>query len=161
MKTVKDSNGQIYQETPSGTCYHEKTSIEVVNILESLYNHRETRIRIWYGENGKSWDEEHGVTGYLGRSTGTIKIPLLINNKRSYGGGALLDQCIVKIVDTKTKQVLYQHPNFTQGKFAVVEPDTQEYKANVNRDGVIYARCKTLTNAQRLADFMNGQRFSK
>ena len=31
----------------------------------------------------------------------TIKVPLLINNKRSFGGGALLDHCIVKIKEIK------------------------------------------------------------
>lgn len=161
MKTVQDSNGKIYQVSDSGTCYDLETSQEVINILESLYDHRETRIRVWYGENGKSWDEENDVTGYLGRSTGMIKVPLLINNKKSYGGVALLDAYIVKIVNTRTKRTLYQHPKFTQGKFAVTDSDLKEYQANVNREGEIYARCKSLANAQRLADFMNGLRFAK
>lgn len=162
MKKIKDSTGKEYWQFDSGTCYTIGTDYKVAEILEKLISeHRSTRVRLWYGENGKSWDEENDVTGRIGRSTGSIKIPILVNNSRSYGGGAILTDCIVKIVDIKTKKVLYQHPNFEQGKFEVISSDMKEYEANVNRDKETYARCRTLAGAQRLCDFMNGIRFNK
>ena len=162
MKQVKDSSGRTYNQTESGTCYSPGTPEKLVNVLERLLDNRNTRIRIWYGENGKSWNEENHLTGYLGRSTGPFKIPLLINNSNSIGGGGLLDNCIVKIVNTRTKQVLYQHENFSQSVFTVHTPsDLPRYTANVLENGNIYGRCKTVKSAQRLADFMNGKRMSK
>jgi len=75
----------------NGTSYHENTPDEVINVLEDA-RQKGTRIRIWYGENGLSWDEENDIIGNIGRSTGTNKIPLLINNARSLGGPGLLDR---------------------------------------------------------------------
>jgi len=95
----------------NGTFYHLETRQNVINVLENarLNNYR---IRVHYGDTstGRDWNEMHYVTGYVGRSTGSIKIPLLVYNKRSYGGGAMLDHCIVKITESKGKRVLYQHP---------------------------------------------------
>ena len=160
MNKVKDNLGREYLQTNNGTCFNSETNEKVINIIDNLL-HSNKRIRVWYGENGKSWNEENDICGSIGRSTGTFKIPLLIHSSRSYGGGALLTHCIIKIVDTQTKRVLYVHPNFTQPLFTVTDSDIQDYQANVLSDGQIYGRCKTVTSAKRLAAFMNGERMSK
>ena len=138
----------------NGFWFNEETDTKVMSVISGLT--RETRIRVWYGDNktGKSWDEENDICGYIGRTTGTNKIPILVNNSRSYGGGALSCRSIVKIMETKTKRVLYQHPNFNQSVFTVIDKE-------VFADGEIYGRCKSEKSAQRLADFMNGKRMSK
>lgn len=140
-------------QTVEGTSYHKETSEEVIAVLNSAIVKR-NRLRFWYGKDGQSWDEENDVCGYIGRSTGNNKIPLLIHSRRSYGGGALLDNCIVKIVDTKTKRTLYIHPQFKQGNFIV-------NGSSVLRNNETYANCKNELSAKRLADFMNGFRFNK
>jgi hypothetical protein len=93
------SNGNtIHYKVYQGTAYHAETPDEVVSILDrALNNHRNTRLRIHYGDpkTGKAWGDVE--TGYIGRSTGSIKIPLLIKTTRSLGGGGLLDHCIIKI----------------------------------------------------------------
>ena len=61
----------------NGTSYHKETSQEVINILEQTRLSCK-RIRLWLGEDGKSWNEENDIIGYIGRSTGEYKIPLLI-----------------------------------------------------------------------------------
>lgn len=150
------SNGKtvVYKKLESGTCYHEETPKEVCRVLENLQNNR-SRIRVWYGQGGVSWNEENDTIGYIGRSTGNIKIPLLVHNSRSIGGGALLDHCIVKIVDTKSGNTLYEHPKFTQANF------TTKNNA-VFIDGAPYApHCKNNASAERLASFMNGNRHCK
>ena len=63
-------------------------------------------------ETGQSWRETFDIRGSIGRSTGSIKIPLLIKTSRSLGGGAVLDHCLVKITDANTKKILYIHPNY-------------------------------------------------
>jgi hypothetical protein len=73
---------------------------------------RKERIRIVldYGDvnTGESWGEEHDIYGYVGRSSGKIKIPILVYNRRSFGGGAILDHCIIGIKTSKDKKVLYK-----------------------------------------------------
>ena len=80
----------------NGTSYDSRTSDEVINLLEH-YRSNKQRIRVFYGSEGRCWNEEHDTMGTVGRSTGTCKIPLLIKSSRSYGGGSILDDRIVRI----------------------------------------------------------------
>ena len=91
-----------------GTSYHKETPDKLIQILESA-RRNQTRITVDYGDvkTNKSWNEEYDITGYVGRSTGINKIPLLVHNSRSMGGGSLLDHCIIKVVTSKGKRVLY------------------------------------------------------
>ncbi len=104
----------------NGTSYNEKTSPEVIRVLESV-KASGTRIKLDYGYTdvdgtssaiGQSWGECYDVTGTIGRSTGSVKIPLLIHNRRSVGGGGILDHRIVQVKESKGGRVLYQHPNY-------------------------------------------------
>jgi hypothetical protein len=69
-----------------------------------------SRIIVDYGDikTGKSWGETYDVSGYVGRSTGSIKVPLLVHNSRSLGGGAMLDHCILTVKTSAGKQLLYK-----------------------------------------------------
>jgi hypothetical protein len=167
MNRIIDSNGKQYQETPDGTCFDYLTPQAVVGVLEDArINHR--RLRIFLGDTvtGKSWNEENDVVGYIGRSMGQIKVPLLLSNNRSSGGGSLLDNCIIKIVDVQTHCTVYKHERFHQSEFVPVhESDMPEYHAGVMEISksarTLYARCKSIKSAERLAEFMNGTRMNK
>lgn len=105
-------NGTMYK-VANGTYYSSKTPDKVIEVLENArLGH--VRLRLDYGhENGQSWGEVNDVTGYVGRSTGSAKIPILVHNTRSMGGGAILDHCIVKITRSNDKnRVLYQHKTY-------------------------------------------------
>ena len=93
----------------NGTYYKKGTHKDVIDILEDC-RATNTRIVLDYGdtETGRSWGEVYGITGTVGRSTGTIKIPLLIHNVRSSGGGAILTDCIIGIKTSKGKRGLYK-----------------------------------------------------
>ena len=92
----------------NGTSYNSDTDPEVIRVLENCRINR-TRIILDYGDTktGVSWGEEHDITGYVGRSTGPTKIPLVIWNSRSYGGGSLLSHCVVGIKTARGKVPLY------------------------------------------------------
>lgn len=140
------------QDTPSGLC----------NLLNDL---RETRtiVRVFLGdtETGRCWNEEYDVIGRVGRSTGRVKIPLLVPRQNSYGGPALLDHCIVRIQETYTKAVLYQHPKFVMPEFIIVPTlQAEKYKAEVYHDAVI-ARFETVKKAENWVAFMRGERMKK
>jgi hypothetical protein len=94
-----------YQEV-NGTFYHKDTNGEIIRILENARINR-TRLCIEYGDTktGRQWGDHQ--TGYIGRSTGIYKIPLSIFNSRCIGGEAILDNCIIKIHNTKTREIYY------------------------------------------------------
>jgi hypothetical protein len=54
---------------------------------------------------------------------GPVKIPILVHNRRSSGGGGLLDNCVVKIIDIGSKTVLYVHPKYHLPKLTIGKPD--------------------------------------
>jgi hypothetical protein len=113
-------NGNTIQyKLRNGTAYHAETPENIVQILESArQTNRSTRLRFCFGdvETGRDWGEVHDTTGYIGRSTGSIKIPLLIATANSSGGGGLLDHCLVRIEreerGDKEYTEVYRHPQY-------------------------------------------------
>jgi len=136
--------------------YNEATNEEVRRIIDGLVNSR-SRVRIFLGntETGDAWPEEYDVTGRIGRSTGPQKIPLVVHSSRSYGGGALLDHCVVGIVRTDGYW-LYKHPRFNVGAWEHGADETE-----VLHNGIVHARFKTYAQASNYIKFMKGQRFHK
>lgn len=100
------------------THYNELTPIAVRRVLDSHITNRDSRLTIHYGdhETGQAWGDTE--TGYVGRSSGEKKIPLIVHNRRSMGGGGILDKNVVKIESARknrdgSRQVLYQHPRYS------------------------------------------------
>ncbi len=112
MITIQEFNGKSYKVC-NGTFYHLETSDQVVNKLESL-RLSGTRIRVSFGDTttGKDWQEQFDITGRIGRSTGPVKAPLLVYNKRSFGGHCLLTHRIVQIVTSAGKNLIWKHANY-------------------------------------------------
>lgn len=107
---IKESYGKRYK-VYNGTWYCFDTPDRVIQILDNAMKNHE-RIRVFYGDadTGCDWCEFFDTIGYVGRSTGYMKAPLLLNNSRSIGGTSILDGSIVKI--TIDKVVVYQHLNY-------------------------------------------------
>ena len=117
-------------------------------------------------ETGRSWNEEYEVTGTIGRSSGNIKIPLLIKNSRSYGGGSLLDDCIIRIDDIHQKRTLYKTENFHVEDMKVYEcfgDENYKYRvAKLSEDSgewEVQANFKTEKQAHNWVAFMRGKRY--
>lgn len=144
----------IKRKIVDGTAYLADTSDQVVQALEWA-RLTGTRIRIWCGDTntGKAWAEENDVLGYVGRSSGARKIPILVHNRQSFGGGAILTHCIVRI-DTTDGRTLYKHPSFSAGDWTVQGTDAY-------RDGQMHARFDAHEKATRYVAFMTGKRYSK
>lgn len=141
----------------NGTSYHDETPDAVIRILENARVNR-TRLHISLGDtdSGKDWLEEFETHGYVGRSIGPVKVPLLIANRRSLGGGAILDHCIVRIRLTTGRQtVLWQHPKYHHGELEirrkaepVTLPDGRTLTVDVLRDGTTHASFVSLESAR-------------
>lgn len=118
VKTMQDGNfnditmndGRKYKESKNTQlCYDAKTPEDLCNIIDNLFTSRE-RIVVDYGntKTKESWNETFDTKGRIGRSTGVVKIPLLVYNSRSYGGGALSTASILCIKTTKGGLIKYQ-----------------------------------------------------
>ncbi len=151
----------IKYKVVNGTSYHEDTTDEIIKVLEEARIHNK-RIRIFYGdtETGRDWMEVYDTIGTIGRSCGEVKIPLLINNSRSYRGAAILDNCIVKI--TIDKRVIYQNV-----KYYLPEMEIKEASEELKSKGYFYSvfaggentyNCETLNQAENEIAFYKGLR---
>lgn len=154
-----------YAQHASGDLwFHKDTPEAVQTAIHAAYCQRnmpEGRIRVWYGDHttGHAWQEEYDVVGRVKRSTGGLKVPLLIANERSLGGGSILTEHIVRIDSISDRRTLYKHPSFHTGL----------EKAVVNADNVvclpsgeaIAGGFNSREKAQRWLDFMNGRRYAK
>ena len=141
----------------NGTSYDTRTPHEVVRILEDARSNR-TRLKLHFGdaESGVDWLEEHEIHGLIGRSTGVVKVSLLLANRRSTGGGAILDHCIVRI--RVGHSTIYQHPNYHHGDIElrrkiepVIVPGRKERVLTVDalRDGKLHASFEGMEAARR------------
>ena len=146
----------------NGTYYSESTPDAVIRILENSRLNNQ-RIRLFYGntENGRDWMETCDTIGTIGRSCGTVKVPLLIKNNRSMGGGAILDHCIVKI--TIDKKVVYQAENYYLPEIIISECSEvlkkEGYKFSLSaKEAGICFNAKTKEKADNVVNFYKGLR---
>lgn len=144
-------------------------SEELINIILRAYKYK-FRIRLFYGDihTGRSWNEEYDVMGTIGRTTGNIKIPILVHNKRSLGGGALYLPSVIRIDDIEDKRTLWKLPNFHVEPMEIVyypdDPNGLPYNVMQTKDSgvrVNVANFKTEIQAQKWVEFMEGKRYSK
>lgn len=91
----------------------------------------------------------------MGVSTGWKATPLLIPNKRSTGGGAILVKKIVRLI--LDGHEVYRHPKYTLPEFEIKLGEGVE----VFHGGGVYARFLTETKAKRWIEFMRGERMAK
>lgn len=153
MVTATAEQTKRYQIV-NGTSYDERTPAEVVRILEER-RHDGGRIFIHYGdtETGRDWLEENDVCGRIARSTGPVKIPLLITG-RELGGPGILDHCIVKITTATTdRKTLYVHQNYNHGAVTTIQAvetfGRKTYRSIVLIDGLVHARFPSVDGAEK------------
>ena len=153
---------QLKSEIFNGSKFEDE---KVKNIIERAYKTKQ-RLRLFYGNRGRCWNDEYDIMGTIGRSTGAEKIALLIHNSRSIGGGGILTDRIIGIFDTQSKQKLFWADGYEMPKATVCVCSNDDlvkkgYTHEVWLNNELYANCKSEKQAQKLADFMTVKRFSK
>lgn len=140
-------------------------SDKLIDVLEKCIANK-TRVRLWYGyEDGRSWLDEYDMVGRIGYSCGNIKIPILVANSRSYGGGAILTGSIIRIDDVSTHKTLFQQENFYVPLMDLRVSEYDGYAEGVyvkEKDGSWknYANFKKDGAGLRWIKFMKGERYT-
>ena len=126
-----------------GTSYDQGANEEVIQVLNRFMisnrqNFSQTitaknkRVRIDYGnpETGESHMALFNVEGYVGRTTGTIKRPVLCSKIDSLYGIEISEKNIVAIRKSNGGEVIYKHPNY-HNKY-----DFENFKIEARNNGV-------------------------
>lgn len=144
----------------NGTYYDARTPDLLVEALETA-RLAGKRVRIFIGdtETGVDWLDEYDVLGRISRSMGPIKIPILIKNSRSMGGGGILDHCILKLIFDG--HVQYQAPNYQAPTFTIMPPKDSGFVSSVYVNGKLHAQFRKQGQAEKWIAFMKGERMAK
>lgn len=139
------------------TYFDPGTSPEVTRVLEAC---RKTRrqVRLVYGDtrNGQSWFDEFDVVGRIGRSTGWLKVPLLIEAGEA-GGGAILTACLLCIIDWQSGAALYTHPSYQVPDLRLVPTGDGSHPWGVEHQHNELARFRDIGKASAYLAFVRGE----
>ncbi|MES2089703.1 MAG: hypothetical protein V4532_06975 [Pseudomonadota bacterium] len=138
------------------TYFAPRTDPKAAKVLEA-YRRSGQAIRLILGDltTGESWLDEHGVVGRIGRSGGWLKIPLLVEPGES-GGGAILTDCILCLVDWHTGKTPYRHPAYREAKLSLSPTEDTALPWAVRRGDEAIACFKDIGKAAAYLAFMRG-----
>lgn len=139
-----------------GTWFDPRTPEKIRRVLENARKGDEV-LRIFYGdtETGRDLLEENDVLGRIGRSTGLLKIPLIVCDGDP-GGSRVTEHRIARIIRARDSKELYRHPKYHQPQFAVALGEHPLYAASVLADGQVHARFESEGDAHLWVAFMMG-----
>jgi len=127
-------------------------------VLAERYRVSGATVRVVMGDpdTGCDWLEEHHVLGTIGRSTGPMRVPLLIEPGER-AGMAILTRCIVRIIDWDSQREVYVHPGYTVPAMVIApEEEPADARWPVTVDGQVHARFKDYGQAASYFGFMRG-----
>lgn len=139
------------------TYFDPGTDPKAATVLESR---RQTggKVRLVLGDTrtGEPWLNEYDVVGKIGRSGGSLKVPLLVEDGES-GGGAILTACVLNIIDWKSGRTLYRHPAYREPELSLQPSDIPERPWAVIHLNEVIARFKDMGKACAYIAFMRGE----
>ncbi|BCU08363.1 hypothetical protein [Allochromatium tepidum] len=129
-----------YPKKMAGTWFKPKTPPRVRRILEKAWR-EDVKLRLFFGDvdSGRDWLEENDTSGRIGRSTGLMKVPLLLSDSGRFGA-PILDDCIVKIQNQAGK-VLWQHRKYHLPEMEIQKGSGGSWELLV--EGRVHARFKS------------------
>ena len=138
------------------TYFDPGTDPKVARVLERC-RQRDTLVRLILGNagSGESWLDEYDVVGRIGRSTGSLKVPLLIVPGED-GGPAILTNCVLAVIAWQTGRFLYRHPTFRAPELSIRPSTEPGYAWDVLRDAQTIARFQDIAHAGGYVAFMRG-----
>ena len=149
---------QAWSQSPlTRTTYFDPgTDAKAARVLESCRK-RERKVRLILGDTsiGEPWLEEHDVVGRIGRSTGSLKVPLLIEPDE-HGGCAILCACLLAIVDWESGDFLYRHTAYREADLSIKPSGDAARSWSVLRREEVVASFRDIGQAGAYLAFMRG-----
>ena len=138
------------------TYFDPGTHPEAAKVLEAARK-RGRKLRLILGDTatGEPWLEEHDVVGRIGRSTGSLKIPLLIEADQR-GGSAILCACILAVIDWDSGDILYRHAAYREADLGIRPSEAADLPWSVMRGEEVVARFQDIAKACAYLAFMRG-----
>lgn len=91
-----------------GTTYPDGTDPSLIECLERA-RRAGTRVRVFHRDPATGEARvEYGGVGYVGRSLGPTRVPLLVHNSRSRGGNPISFPRIVRVETSKGARMLWE-----------------------------------------------------
>jgi hypothetical protein len=157
-----------YTRDATGLFFHADTPADVRRIIRQ-HVHSGKRLRLFYGDptTGRDWLSEFETFGTIGASTGSLRVPLLIDRSQSYGAPISGDNVLRIQHDGRD---LYTHPLYhlplltvrpvdsaTRAAFAT-DKHTRDLTHEVLAGATVHARFKSEARALRWCEYMRGER---
>lgn len=157
------------------TWYRAGTPKKVAAILEAARSsfcdnrHQGTILRLFYGDpqTGRDWAEEHECIGFVGRSMGPMRLPLILEpllddvreiTSSSYGG-SINTVNVLRIIDVRRAEEVYRAKNYVLPQFAIdAKEGSGRYPVIVKREDTAVATFETHEQAAQWIAFMQGFR---
>lgn len=139
------------------TYFDPGTPPEVARVLESCRK-AGNKVRLVLGDptTGESWLDEYDVVGTIGRSTGSLQVPLLVEDGED-GGGAILTACVLCIIDWHSGRTRHRHPTYQSPELGIrPTADATHPWAVLHRENEV-ARFKDIGKAGADLAFMRGE----
>ena len=117
------------------------------------------KVRLVLGDtaSGRCWLDEHDVVGRIGRSTGTLKVPLLVEPGED-GGTAISTSCLLRLIAWDSGRDLYRHPAYQVPGLAIQRaPERTDLPWQVLCDGTVVACFADIGKAGGYLAFMCGE----
>ncbi len=139
------------------TYFDPTTDPKAARVLERC-RENSTQVRLIQGdtETGRTWPDEHDVVGRVGRSTGVLKVPLLVEPGAD-GGTAILTACLLAIVDWKSGKFLFRHPRYRAPDLLIRPSDNAERPWDVLHAEQVVACFQDIGKAGAYVAFMRGE----
>ena len=138
------------------TYFDPGTDSKAAKVLESCRTHgRKIRLILGDTSTGEPWLEEHDVVGRISRSTGSLKVPLLIEAGEC-GGTAILCACLLAIIDWGSGEFLYRHAAYREADLSIQPSGNADRPWNVLRRGEVVASFGDIGQAGAYLAFMRG-----
>ncbi|MDE2298439.1 MAG: hypothetical protein KGK18_09745 [Burkholderiales bacterium] len=139
------------------TYFDPGTAPEVARVLESCRK-AGNKVRLVLGDamTGESWLDEHDVVGTIGRSCGSFKVPLLVE-EGEHGGGAILTARVLCISDWRSGKTRYRHPAYREPDLGIKPTEDAAHRWAVVHHDKEVARFADIGKAGAYLAFMRGE----
>lgn len=139
------------------TYFDPGTHPEVARVLESCRK-AGNRVRLILGDpkSGEPWLDEYDVVGTIGRSTGSLRVPLLVETG-AQGGVAILTACVLSIIDWKSGRVRFRHSLYQAPDLGIKPSNDGDRPWAVLHRDLEVARFSDIGKAGAYLAFMRGE----